>query len=167
MSEINDKLLSLTLEGSDALPARVTILEKKLFDCSLRHKELSCSSTTSTSPTPSDLKGVKLPKLNVPVFNGNILHWTSFWEQFCISVHDRSSLSDAEKFVYLQQALKGGAAKSSIDGLAQSGENYNEAIECLKSRYNRSRLIHKAHVKMILDAAPLKDGSSKEIASLA
>ena len=82
MSEINDKLLSLTLEESDALPARITSLERKLFDCSLRHKELSHSSTTctSTSPAYSDPKGVKLPKLNVPVFNGNILHWTSFWE---------------------------------------------------------------------------------------
>ena len=121
MSEIN-KLLCLTLEGSDTLPDRVTGLEKKLFNFSLCHKELTRSSTTPT-PTAtghSDPKGVKLSKLDVPVFNGNIIHWTRFWEQFCISVHDRSSLSDAEKFVYLQQALKGGTAKSSIDGLAQS-----------------------------------------------
>ena len=47
MSEINDKLLSLMLDESDALPARSTSLERKLFDCSLRHKELSHSSTTS------------------------------------------------------------------------------------------------------------------------
>ena len=168
MSEINNKLLCLTLEGSDTLPDRVTGLEKKLFDCSLCHKELSRSSTTPT-PTAtghSDPKGVKLPKLDVPVFNGNIIHWTRLWEQFCISVHDRSSLSDAEKFVYLQQALKGGTAKSSIDGLAQSGENYNEAIACLKARYDRPRLIHKAHVKMILDATPLKEGSGKELRAL-
>ena len=95
---------------------------------------------------------MKLPKLDIPVFNGNIIHWTRFWEQFCISVHDRSSLSNAEKFVYLQQALKGGIAKSSIDGMTQSGENHNGAVACLKAWYDRPRLIHKAHVKMILDA---------------
>lgn len=168
MSEISNNLLSLTLEDTDSLPARVASLDKKLFDCSLRHKQLSRASTTSTLPRAADAepKGVKLPKLDVPSFNGNILNWITFWEQFCISVHDRPSLSQAEKFVYLQQALNKGSAKSSIDGLAQSGENYSEAVACLKARYNRPRLIHKAHVKMILDAAPLKDGNGKELRAL-
>ena len=151
IAEISNALLSLTLEESDVLPSRITSLEKNLFDCSLHLKELSRSGTTPILPTHSNPKGVKLPKLDVPQFSGNILHWTRFWEQFCISVHERPSLSNAEKFVYLQQALKGGSARSSVDGLSQSGENYAEAVECLKSRYNRPRLIHKAHVKMILD----------------
>ena len=103
MNEINNSLLSLTLEESDSLPTRVASLEKKLFDCSLLHKQLSHSSTTSIPPHP-ETKGVKLPKLDVPIFNGNILNWTTFWEQFCISVHDYScNLSDAEKFVYLSE----------------------------------------------------------------
>ena len=110
LSGINDRLLSLELNESSSLPTMVANLEKKFFDCSLHHKELSRVSATPTSTTHSEPKGVKLPKLDVPVFSGNILYWTSFWEQFCISVHDRSSLSDAEKFVYLQQALKGETA---------------------------------------------------------
>ena len=61
-----------------------------------------------------DAKGVKLQKLYVPTFNGSILSWRSFWEQFSISVHDQTSLSNSEKLVYLQQALKGGSARSSI-----------------------------------------------------
>ena len=141
IAEISNSLLSLTIGESDTLPTRVSSLEKKLFDCSLRLKELSRSSTTPTLPVHSEPRGVKLPKLDVPQFSGNILHWVSFWEQFCISVHERPSLSDAEKFVYLQQALRGGSARTAIDGLSQSGENYAEAVECLKSRYNRPRLI--------------------------
>ena len=42
----------------------------------------------------------------------------------------------------------------------------NEAIECLKSRYDRPRLIHQTHVRAILDAPPLKDGSGKELCRL-
>ena len=38
-----------------------------------------------------------------------------------------------------------------------------KAIDCLKSRYNHPRLIHQTHVKMILDATPLKDGTGKEL----
>ena len=71
-----------------------------------------------------------------------------------------------EKLVYLQQAIKGGSAKSAIEGLSRSGDNYDEAIACLKSRYNRPRLIHRAHVQRIMDAQPLKDGSGKELRRL-
>ena len=53
---------------------KIASLDKILFECSLHHKELSYSSTTPALPTHSDPKGVKLPKLGVPVFNGNILN---------------------------------------------------------------------------------------------
>ena len=91
------------------------------------------------------------------------MSWTRFWEQFRISVHERTSLADSEKFVYLQQALRNGSARSSIDGLSQSGDNYSEAIACLKARFDRPRLIHKGHVKMILEAPSLKEGNGKEL----
>ena len=68
--------------------------------------------------------------------------------------------------VYLQQSLKGGSAKGAIEGLSRSGENYTEAVECLQSRYNRPRLIHKAHVRAILDTPALKEGSGKELRNL-
>ena len=125
LSEINNSLLSLTPEDAGSLPTRAASLEKKLFDCSLHHKQLSRTTTTPTSLRATDAgpMGVKLPKLDVQVFNGNLLHWIVFWKQFCISIHNCSHLSQVEKFVYLQQALKGGSARSTIDGLAQSGEN--------------------------------------------
>ena len=49
----------------------------------------------STRASSSAAKGIKLPKIEVPTFDGNILHWPTFWEQFEVSVHDKDSLSDA------------------------------------------------------------------------
>ena len=109
--------------------------------------------------TATGSKEVKLPKLDVPTFDGNILHWKHFWEQFCVSVHERTNLTNAEKLVYLQHALKDNTAKSTIEGLSRSGEHYEEAVECLKSRYDRPRLIHQTHVHLILEAPPLKEGT--------
>ena len=169
LADINLKLFSLNPEDSDDLLEQHARLEGILFDCSLHVKELSQSHApvTVAPPTPSwEAKGVKLPKLDVPVFNGNILNWRSFWDQFTVSVHDCHSLSNAEKLVYLQQALRGGSAKGAIEGLSRSGDNYEEAIQCLKSRYDRPRLIHQAHVKTILDAPPLRDGNGKEVRKL-
>ena len=138
-------------------------MEKHIFDSSLKIKRLL---QPQAHAGMGDSKGIKLPKLEVPTFDGNILNWKSFWEQFCVSVHDRTNLSDSEKLVYHQSALKEGSAKRTIEGLSRSGEHYAEAIESLQLRYDRPRLIHQTHVKMILEATPLKDGNGRELRRL-
>lgn len=67
-------------------------------------------------------------------------------------MHDRSSLSNAEKLDYLQQVIKDGPAKSSIEGLSRSVDHYSEAVTCLKSRYDHPQLIQWIHVQMIINA---------------
>ena len=138
------------------------------FNCCHKIKKIinyqgSSSSILSTS---TDDKGLKIPKLEAPTFDGDILNWTHFWEQFTISIHERSNLSDIEKFVYLQHSLKGGSARSVIEGLSGTGEHYAKAIECLKARFDRPRLIHQSHVKVILETPSPKDGSGKELRRL-
>ena len=83
-------------------------LDKELFDCSLKIKSLLFPSGRSFDSTPPSLdgKGVKLPKLDVPLFDGNIVNWRTFWEQFSISIQSQPDSSDAEKLVYLPHSLK-------------------------------------------------------------
>ena len=153
-------------EGDDLYTHQVEV-EKRVFDCSLKIKKLLQSQANLTTSSSSG-KGVRLPKLDVPTFDGtsNILNWRTFWDQFLVSVHDRTNLSEFEKLVCLQQALKGGSAKRAIEGLSRSGEHYSEAIKCLKSHYDRPCLTHQAHVKMIVEAPSLKDGNGREIRHL-
>ncbi len=137
--------------------------ERIIFDNSVKVKKLLHSPPSSESLTP----GVKLPKINVPTFDGDMLHWTTFWEQFDIAIDGRSDNSDTEKLVYLRHSLKDCTAKSVIEGLSHSGDQYAEAIASLKSRYNnRPRLIHQAHVRKIYEVANLKEGSGKELRQL-
>jgi hypothetical protein len=163
LADVGNCLLPLGLADEDDLSKLQNEVEKHLFDSSLEIKRLL------RSPTHSDMsssKGIRLPKLEVPTFDGNILNWKSFWEQFCVSIHNRPNLTDSEKLVYLQSALKDGSAKRVIEGLSRSGEYYAEAIECLCSRFDKPRLIHQTHVKMLLEAPPLKDGNGKELRRL-
>ena len=169
LREVTTRLLTLDLAEDDDLMRSQSQLEKTLSQCSLDLKRLLSAHAADTRPTPlssKDSTGVKLPKLDVPTFDGSLLRWKSFWEQFCISVHDRTSISDAEKLVYLQQSLKGGSAKSVIEGLSRTGDHYSEAIESLKTRYDRPRLIHQGHVKVIMETPGLKDGSGRELRRL-
>ena len=144
-------------------------MEKNFFESSLQIKKLIYSAThlhNSSDAAAPDSKGMKLPKIDVPTFDGNLLNCRSFWEQLYVSVHSRSNLADSEKLVYLRHSLKDGSAKHVIEGLSRSGEYYAEAIECLQSCCDHPRLIHQTHVRMILETPALKDGTGRELRHL-
>ena len=62
--------------------------------------------------------------------------------------------------------MKDGSAKSVIEGLSRSGDNYSEAVECLQARFDRPCLIHQTHVRMISEVPALRDGTGKELRRL-
>ena len=163
--------MNLDLEDDDELKVSATTVEKALFDCSLELRRLlqpnKTSDSSSTIISESNVsKGVKLPMIEVPTFDGNILSWRTFWEQFSVAVHNHENISDSEKLVYLRHALKDSKALKAIEGLSRSGEHYVEAIELLQARFNQPRLIHQTHVSRILNAPSLKEGSGKELRNL-
>ena len=97
------------LDDDGGLSEQESSLCKVHFDVCLRIRRL-LQNPAQKAPPAEDGGGVKLPKLDVPTFNGNLIDWRLFWEQFCTSVHHRSKLTDAEKLVYLKHALKDGSA---------------------------------------------------------
>ena len=90
LSSVRDSLLPLDVDDSDELSLTLAKLEKMLFDCFLSLKKLHWNHVAELSA--SDSESVKLPKLDVPTFSGDVLNWKSFWEQFCVSVHDSTNL---------------------------------------------------------------------------
>ena len=127
LADFRNSLLSLDLEEGDELLVLHATLKKLVLSRSRSYCDPMLTLTSLQLASDS-----KLPKLDVPTLDGNILKWKCFWEQLCISVHGHSSLPDSEKLIYLQHALKDGSAKHVID----------EAVKCLTSRYDCPRLIH-------------------------
>ena len=50
--------------------------------------------------------GMKLPKLELPSFYGDVLKFSSYWDQFRCAVHENKELSSVQKFIYLRSTLK-------------------------------------------------------------
>ena len=170
LKDVRACTLNMELAGEDPIVRTQVEIERMIFRCSVDIKKrlrASVHSTThDTPPSAPRTSGAKLPKLEVPTFDGDLLKWKSFWDQFSISIHNRTDLTNAEKMVYLQNALKDHTAKHTIEGLTKSGEHYNEAVQCLKTRYDRPRMVHQAHVRRIVEAPSLKDGTGKELRTL-
>ena len=113
--------------GDKYLSGREIAFDRMIFNVCLKIKRMLEATKLNPLPTaptpvvvqaPPQASGVKLPKIDVPTFDGNILNWTSFWEQFEVSIHSKDQLSIAEKLAYLRHAVKDGTAKHMIEGLS-------------------------------------------------
>jgi len=91
---------------------------------------------------------IRLPKIALPQFNGDVLKWTEFFECFEAAV-TQADLTDVERFAYLKGQLRG-EASNVISGLSLSSANYVIAIDLLKSRYGDKSVLIRAHIRQLL-----------------
>lgn len=101
---------------------------------------------------------MRLPKLQIDKFNGDVSSWQEFWSQYETAIHNNSALCKKEKFTYLKTYLTGTAAKS-VAGLTLSDSNYDAAIDLLQKRFGRKDLIINAHMTKLLNLTPVKKSS--------
>ena len=92
---------------------------------------------------------VKLPKINLPTFDGNVLSWQPYYQSIKVSVVDNPSLADVQKLEYLMRSLKGSAAEV-VKGFAVVQANYKPVLEILKERFGHARLILDVHVRSLI-----------------
>ena len=92
---------------------------------------------------------VKLPKLSIRKFNGDLTKWVTFWDSFNSSIHTNPALSSVDKFNYLTSLLDSTAAEA-IAGLTLTDANYGEAIATLKKRFGNPQLIVNRHMEALL-----------------
>ena len=135
------------------------------------HGDLTVERTPSTSvePTPpsSDVtppvthtapprvvaashETTRLPKLNIPTFAGDTLHWQSFWDCFEAAVHHNPSITGVQKLNYLRAQLQGTALRV-IAGLPLTNENYNHSVALLKERYGETHKLTDAHMQALVE----------------
>ena len=93
---------------------------------------------------------VKLPKLTLKKFNGDLTKWTTFWDSYESLIHNNSQLSDIDKFIYLNSLLEGPASES-ISGLRLTAANYNEAVSILWRRFGNTQQIVSKHMEALLN----------------
>ncbi|XP_077508445.1 uncharacterized protein LOC144119775 [Amblyomma americanum] len=104
----------------------------------------SAESMQASLPTPRH-SGIKLPKLHLESFNGELANWQTFWECFRETVHENLSLSKAEKFHYLKSLLTG-PASSAVRGLQATEASYDDAVQILQRRFGDKGRIEQEHL---------------------
>ena len=91
LTALYDMLLSNDIDERDEMSIAHSALEVELSEI-VKGSLVATPSEVSAPRAASGGSGVKLPKLDVPTFDGSIVHWKQFWDQFTVSVHDRTNL---------------------------------------------------------------------------
>jgi len=73
---------------------------------------------------------VRLPKINLPIFNGDTTRFQSFWQSFKWSIDENTTISEVHKMNYLVSLLEGPAYKA-LQGFEMTEENYDLTKETL------------------------------------
>ena len=151
--------VEMSFEDLDALLADIEVSGNYRDSiCETRLKPLECFEKLSvtnpleadvTSVTSTGTADVKLPKLSLPKFSGDVLQWQSFWDQFT-AVVDSSDIPDISKFSYLRSLLEG-EAKQSIQGLSLTSQHYQSARQILTDRFGRKERIIFTHIQTLLN----------------
>eukprot|EP00795_Rhopilema_esculentum_P014292 gene14292-5330_t len=123
-----------------------------------KRDELKLGVTKNVSSTETSLpsrqisvpeNAAKLPKLQLPKFQGDPRKWPEWWDAFDV-IHNSTSLTPTNKFRHLKSLLEG-PAETAISGIQITGANYNEAIDILRQRFAQKQVIINAHMETLLN----------------
>ena len=92
-------------------------------------------SSVSTPPTWRKLK-----ELPLPIYDGNLANWRSFWRRFSDVLED--DYTDDEKLCYLMECLKDPIAKEFVQESIANADDYNRVEARLKREMDQPREVY-------------------------
>ena len=108
------------------------------------------SSSTLAGTRSTRETRIRLPKLELRQFNGELTSWMAFWDSFEAAIHNNHELSSVDKFNYLNTLLEDSAA-AAVAGLTLTSANYGEAVEILKKRFGNKQMIIAKHMDTLMN----------------
>ncbi|XP_076282901.1 uncharacterized protein LOC143210184 isoform X2 [Lasioglossum baleicum] len=96
-ADLDDDEIAKELETDDVYKTNFLTAKLKMIDL------MDATERHHRAPTGTERKTLKLPRIELPKFNGSVKEWLPFWSQFK-KIHDDLAISRGDKFQYLLQA---------------------------------------------------------------
>ncbi|XP_062541422.1 uncharacterized protein LOC134209452 [Armigeres subalbatus] len=132
--------------GSKYYDLKSLLLDKvKEFEEPAVLKQSTRSLDTSHQPIGEH---VRLPRIMLQTFDGNIDDWLTFLDLFISLIHRNVELWEVEKFHFLKGCLAG-EAKALVDPLVITRANYQIAWDTSMKRYNDSKQLKRCQIQAL------------------
>ena len=99
------------------------------------------ASATMPSILPREMEP-KLPAMDIPTFDGDIMKWRCFWSAFETTV-DNKKMSKTSKLSYLRKAVRDPGSQTLLYSPQEDPDFYDEVVAALKLRFDRTKEIHR------------------------
>ena len=149
-------------------------LRDRITECGQHIGQLNCELARTREPTPTSapdlssttisttsssvrLRAPKLPTLELPTFNGEVMKWATFWAAFKNQVGNREEISDADKLIYLRRSIKHQPTQDLLETPREEEDTYAEVVAELKRRFDRPKEVHKTLVQRIIQLTPIRE----------
>ncbi|XP_031351409.1 uncharacterized protein LOC116176791 [Photinus pyralis] len=166
LAKMDEEMMNILAESNDSEEVLISEAEgaqhyqEEIYRCTLLNTSCEITSAGVTVSNRPEVGRIKLPKLDLRVFNGELEEWLGWGAHF--EKIDKASLDDAEKFQYLVQALAG-PAKELVLGFPPTSENYPKALNSLKERYGNQDLLGELYTRDLLQLCIRQSKSRQDI----
>ncbi len=109
----------------------------------------------------------RLPRLELPSFNGENSGWCPYWEMCNNVLKKDPTLTDVDRLSFLLMTIKCKEGKEIIDSKTRLGPDYEAAVQALKDRYDQPQIISRSiHQEFIKHTWKLTDEGIGQIVTL-
>lgn len=162
-SYFSENLFSKTHESYlDAIERMTSLLEP---DSESNNETLSTPASSQASSAPVFFHHARLPRIDIPKFNGSPSDWLSFKDLFSSLILANPTLSAVEKLQYLKTSLTGSAAHL-LKNTSLTADNFSKAWEALISLYENKRLLVNSALHSLLSIKRMTKESAQEMEHL-
>lgn len=153
------KSLSKTIAAFDNLVENIEVACAEAIDASSRAQPSNLAPSGSNNQTSS---AVRLKPVEISNFTNEILDFPRYIRLFESIYHNHPTLTNTEKFYYLQQSLQG-EALTLVNTFELSNQGYTDALKALRDRYQSPRILASAIMNELLSFNPAKRGTSDSL----
>nr|XP_041632498.1 uncharacterized protein LOC121502822 [Drosophila kikkawai] len=123
------------------------------------------TSGNDTTLSVFNTSSIKLPRLALPTFDGKYSEYQNFFTSFKQVVDAHALLSPIEKFNQLLNCLRGSALET-VKAFQVTPENYANALERLRSRYDNPTLVFLDNISSLFNLPKVAKSNSQTLRSL-
>ena len=164
IESLDSKIKDLLFDGKED----ELVLEKELIDQEhYREMYLDTLAKISTKPSQTPVeqkfvesKSVRLPKMELPKFDGNPKGWLPFYTHFS-KINGDETIATEDKYYYLMSSLvTDSRPRKLVERFPNTKEGYTSAFALLQQRYGKPEVLTELYIRELLNLVLNKSNSN-------
>ena len=121
--------------------------------------------TSINLPNKVEANSVRLPRMTIANFSGDVLKWQTFYESFTTVIHNKPNISNVQKLDYLVGYLEEQAKKrvETVERFNITNKNYQKPLDLLGERFDNTQVIITSHMSELLKVKYVKSNNLQQL----